>query len=378
MSDCEVSHLEITPPGSTVYSPSSRRMQKRLDERCTTTWVYSGMSERETWLARTRETALEPELQICDPHHHLWDYPGNRYLVDELLGDIDGSGHRVTSTVFVECLTSHRKDGPEALRPVGETETIERMAAASARSDVAVAAGIVGFADLTRGAAVREVLEAHLAASERFRGIRHASAWDASPEIRPAHSRPPQALLGRKEFREGFACLRQLGLSFDAWLYHTQITELTVLAREFPEVAIVLDHVGGPLGIGRHAGKRAEVFASWLDSIRELARCPNVHVKLGGLAMPLNGFGWHERDTPPGSRELADATAPYYDACIEHFGPERCMFESNFPVDRTSCSYGVLWNSFKLATQRYGAAERRALFHDTAARVDRLKGAEAT
>jgi predicted TIM-barrel fold metal-dependent hydrolase len=331
------------------------------------------MNQRDSWLARTTEEAIDPELLICDPHHHLWDFPESRYLADELLSDI-GTGHRVATTVFVECDQMYRTEGPSALRPVGETESVERIAAANdQRAGVTrIAAGIVGFADLTLGSSVQAVLEAHLQASRRFRGIRHASAWDASDQIRKSHTNPSRELLRNQQFRAGFACLRGLGLSFDAWLYHPQIPELADLAAAFPDVTIVLDHMGGPLGVGPYAGKREEVFAAWRTDMAELARCTNVVVKLGGRTTTMSGFGWHKRDAPPSSVELADAMGPYYRICIEYFGVERCMFESNFPVDRASCSYTVLWNAFKRLTRGYSHAERSALFHDTATRVYRL------
>jgi L-fuconolactonase len=331
-----------------------------------------------TWLDQVQEAALEPDLPIIDPHHHLWDYPkveNGRYLLDELLADIN-TGHNVVATVFVECGSMFRADGPEALRPVGETEFVQGIAAMSASGvygKTRVAAGIVGFADLLLGARVREVMEAHIAASpNRFRGIRHAVSWHESPDIRNAHSKPPQGLLLHKTFREGFAQLAPLGLSFDAWLFHTQIDELTDLARAFLDTTIVFDHFGGPLGIGPYAGKADEVFNTWCKSVDELARCPNVVAKLGGINMTLNGFAWNKREKPPTSQQLADATQRYYLHAIEQFGPTRCMFESNLPMDKLSCSYAVLWNSFKRIAANFSAAEKAALFHDTAARVYRI------
>jgi predicted TIM-barrel fold metal-dependent hydrolase len=317
------------------------------------------------------EEVLEPALPICDPHHHLWDHPGRRYLLDELLGDT-GSGHDVRATVFVECLSMYRADGPVPLRPVGETEFVNGIAAMSASGrygPTRVAAGIVAFADLGLGDGVAVVLDAHMAASPRFRGIRHASAWDASEAIRNAHTKPPPGLLGDAGFRRGFAELARRGLTFDAWLYHPQLPELTDLARAFPDTTIVLDHFGGPLGIGPYQGRRAEVFAAWRGAIRALAECPNVVAKLGGLVMPLNGFGFHKRERPPTSAELAEATREWYLHTIDCFGVGRCMFESNFPVDKVSASYRVLWNSFKLIVATLSTGEKAALFHDTAARV---------
>lgn len=330
-------------------------------------------TDRELWLAQTTEEILEPELPVCDPHHHLWDYPQSRYLVAELLRDIR-SGHHVTSTVYVECGQGYREGGPVELQPVGETEFVQQLVAASeaAPDTTGIAAGIVGFADLTLGAPVQAVLEAHLEASSRFRGVRYASAWDASGQIREAHTRPPPRLLMDRRFREGLARLGRLGLSFDAWVYYAQFLELVDLARVFPDTTIVLDHMGGPLGIGPYASRREEVFGEWRRSLAELAHCANVVIKLGGRTMTMSGFGWHKRTAPPGSRELAAAMAPYYETCIELFGAERCMFESNFPMDRISCSYTILWNAFKRLTRRYSSAERSALFHGTATRVYRL------
>ncbi len=327
------------------------------------------------WLAQVEEEILEPERPICDPHHHLWDRNGSRYLLDELLADT-GSGHNIVSTVFVECLSMYRAGGPEAFRPIGETEFVQGIAAMSASGGYGptrVAAGIVGYADLTLGDAVRPVLEAQVAASpNRFRGIRHAAGWHPSEAIRNSHTNPPEHLFLDESFRRGFAHLAPLGLSFDAWLYHEQIPELTSLARAFPETTVILDHFGGPLGIGPYAGHLDDVFETWRPLLDDLATCPNVVAKLGGINMPVNGFGWEKRDRPPGSQELADATGRYYLHTIERFGPDRCMFESNFPVDKASCSYAVLWNAFKRLAAGFSETEKAAMFHDTATRVYRL------
>ncbi len=331
------------------------------------------MSDREEWLALTVEEAVEPNLLICDAHHHLWDHPGSRYLLDEFSADL-GGGHRVDKTLFVECQQFYRNEGPDDFRPVGETEFIDRIAGpVHTRSGATqVAAGIVGFADLFLGLAVQPILEAHLEASGRFRGVRHASAWDASDRVHNAHTNPPRHLLQSPEFSAGLGCLESQGLTFDAWLFHPQIPELTQLAQAHEGLTIILNHMAGPLGIGPYAENRDEVFASWKNNMAGLARCANVYVKLGGRCLTMAGFGWHRRTTPPGSADLAAAIGPYYRTCIEYFGPERCMFESNFPVDRASCSYTVLWNAFKRLTADYSASERAALFHDTAARVYRL------
>lgn len=332
-------------------------------------------TSRDAWLRLTAEDPFEPALPICDPHHHLWDRPDDRYLLDELLQDIQ-SGHNIVSTVFIECHSMYRQDGPEEMKPVGETEFVQGVTVQRARGQYGptrVVAGIVGHADLTLGAAVAPVLEAHLAASpDRFQGIRHICVWDASPAIPiTAPVRRPGVMLDTT-FRAGFACLQKYGLSFEAWLYFPQLPELASLARAFPEVPIILNHIGGVLGIGPYAGRRDEIFQTWKRGMVEVAACPNVVVKLGGLGMPRSGFGWETQIAPPTSAELAEPTAPYYLTCIETFGPSRCMFESNFPVDKASYSYGVVWNSFKRMTQGFSAPERAALFHDTAARVYRL------
>ena len=332
---------------------------------------------QEDWLSLSAEEAIDPGIPICDPHHHLWDHPQSRYLLIELHGDT-GSGHNVRETVFIECMSAYREEGPEELRPVGETEFVAEIAEESRSMDSgapgATVAGIVGFADLTLGDGAVPVLEAHLEAGRGlFRGIRHAAGWDPSNEVRNSHTRPPEGLFLDPALRRGFAQLEPLGLSFDAWLYHTQLGELTSLARAFPETTIVLDHFGGPLGIGPYEGRRQEVYRDWRKSLGELAGCDNVVVKLGGLAMPINGFAWHKAERPPSSKELAEATAPYYLETIELFGVERAMFESNFPVDKVSCSYTVLWNSFQRLTESFSDTEKAALFGDTARRVYRIE-----
>jgi predicted TIM-barrel fold metal-dependent hydrolase len=332
---------------------------------------------REAWLARRTEPALDPALPIVDPHHHLWDRPDWRYLLPELLADT-GQGHNIVATVFVQCRAMHRAEGPEAFRPVGETEFVNGIAAMSASGGYGptrVAAGIVGHVDLRIGARAHEVLEAHIAAGGgRFRGIRHISAWDPDPIVMNPAYQPPRDMLHRPEFCEGFSRLAPLDLSFDAWLYHPQIPDLTALARAFPETRIVLDHVGGPLGIHSYAGRRDEVFATWHAGMRELATCPNVCVKLGGLGMRINGMGFEEAEDPPSSDTLATAWRPYIETTIGLFGAGRCMFESNFPVDKGSYGYGVFWNACKKLAAGAGAAERTALFSGTAARFYRLEG----
>ncbi|MBI1777206.1 MAG: amidohydrolase family protein [Proteobacteria bacterium] len=330
---------------------------------------------RQEWLDRRQEAILEPALPIVDPHHHLWERPDWRYLLPELLEDLN-SGHNIVATVFLQCRAMHRAQGPEAMKPVGETEFVNGVAAMSASGGYGlsqICAGIVGHADLRLGSLAKPVLEAHLGvAPDRFRGMRHSTAWDAYAGLRNPAYEMPAGLMADPAFRQGFACLAPLGLSFDAWLYHPQIDELTALARAFPETRIVLNHVGGPLGLGPYAGRRDEVFKVWSGAIRGLARCPNVSVKLGGLGMRLNGFGFEDKPDPPSSDDLVAAWRPYIDTCIAAFGAGRAMFESNFPVDKGSYSYPVFWNACKKLASGASAAEKADLFSLTAARVYRL------
>ena len=303
------------------------------------------------------EEIVNPDLPICDAHHHLWDRPNDRYLVEEFLQDT-GVGHHIVKSVFVQCKTMYRQDGPPEMQPVGETEFIERITAPALSGQqriTRVAAGIVSFADLTLGVAVAPVLEAHLIAGKgRFRGIRMIGKWKVNPK-----------------WREGFACLEKYGLTFDAFNTGT-FTEVAELARAFPATTIILNHIGGVLGIGPFSPKRDDVLAEWRYGISVLADCSNVVIKLGGLGMSSFGFGWAERTTKPDSVELAQAITPYYLECIEKLGIRRCMFESNFPVDRVSYSYTVMWNAFKRIVHNFSVNEQSALFHDTAVRVYRL------
>lgn len=328
----------------------------------------------DAWLAQHTEEALEPLLPIIDPHHHLWDRK-QRYLLDELLADI-GGGHNVRATVHLQCRSMYRLDAAPEMAPIGETEFVNGVAAMSASGAYGTAracAGIVGFADLTLGAAARAVLERHMAvAPDRFRGVRHSSTWHEDASLVTSPVKPPRGLLLDTRFREGFALLAPLGLSFDAWQFFTQLDELVDLARAFPDTTIVLDHMGGVLGIGRYEGKRGETFAAWRTAIAKAAACPNIHLKLGGMGMHTLGFGFETRPAPPTSEELAAAWKPYVDAGVEAFGPDRCMFESNFPVDKTTCGYNVLWNAFKRLAVGCSTDEKTALFSGTAARVYRL------
>lgn len=326
---------------------------------------------RKDWLAKYSEEILEPDLAIIDPHHHLWDRPGNRYLLDDILADTN-SGHNIVSTVFVQCRAFHKADGEEAMKPVGETEFVSGIAAMSesgAYGATRLCEAIVGHADLTLGGDVERVLEAHRrAGGGRFRGIRHIVAWEADKILmNPAYS-PPQHQLADERFRDGLRTLGRMGLTFDAWLYHPQISDLTAAARACPATLIVIDHCGGPLGAASYEGRRDEEFPRWAKSIGELATCPNVYVKLGGLGMRINGYGFEKAQMPPSSEVLATTWKPYIETCIEAFGANRCMFESNFPVDKGSYSYPVFWNTCKRLAAAASAEEKADLFAGTAAR----------
>jgi L-fuconolactonase len=330
---------------------------------------------RPDWLASTFEAVIDPGLPIIDPHHHLWHRPAERYRIDDLLADAR-NGHNVRATVFVQCRSMYLMDGPAEMKPVGETRWVGAVANAHHGAVPDVAAGIVCMADLMLGDEVRPVLEAHFsAAPQRLRGVRNMTTSHKS--IASSFGRIPAHRLLDPKFQAGFAHLSALGLSYDVWAYHTQLDDVLALARRFPGTSIILDHLGGPLGIGPFQSCRADVFSAWQAGIRALATCPNVTMKLGGAGMHLLGHDFHLAPAPPDSITLAEAMRPYVESCIAAFGPERCMFESNFPVDKGMFSYRTLWNAFKRLASGASDAERVALFHDTAARVYRLStGAE--
>jgi L-fuconolactonase len=329
------------------------------------------------WLALTQEPTLEPEMPICDPHHHFWDLrperlPYQRYLLHELVADVQ-CGHNVRSTVFIETRAMYRPDGPVELRPVGEVEFVQGLAAASASGlygPCRAAAAIVGHADLKLGDRVKPVLEALQAASpNRFRGIRHTVTWDPHPEI---GNREQEGVLATDAFRAGARVLARMGLSLDTGLSFPQLPELAAFAKAVPDLTIVLNHLGGLNRSGPYGNRDDEVLPTWRRGIAAVAECPNVRLKLGGIGMPRLGFDWHTRSKPIGSEELAASMAPFMTYCIEQFGPERCMFESNFPPDKVSFSHHILFNAFKRFSKGYSAAERSALFHDTAVRAYRI------
>lgn len=334
---------------------------------------------RPDWLALRMEPALEPDLPIVDPHHHLWDVPvrPQRYFLDEFKSDLD-TGHNIVSTVFIECHAMYRKDGPEEMKPVGEVEFANGQAAASASGHYGatrVSDGIVGYAPLGLGSRVEPVLEAMVrSAGSRFKGVRNISAWHKNPEARGSSANPPPDVLTNPLFLEGLRVLTRMGLTFDAFMYHTQLSELAAVARAVPEARIVLDHCGGTIGIGPYAADTAATMAEWKAGLSEVATCPNVTVKLGGLGMRLFGFDVHAGELPPSSEQLAAAWRPHIETCIELFGPKRAMFESNFPVDKGTCSYGNLWNAFKRITKGSSADEKDWLYRRCAAETYRLAG----
>ena len=331
------------------------------------------------WLGkRPREAALEPDLPIIDPHHHFWDSSHRgQYLLPELLDDI-GGGHNIVSTVFLECRAMYRAHGPRHMAALGEVEFVAGQAAMSASGNYGscrVAEVIIGGGDLTAGAAnVRELMEAEIVASGgRLRGMRHGVAWSEHEAIYKFASRPVKLhQVMDPVFRQGFAQLAPLGLSFESWQYHPQLPDAIDLARSFPDTSIILNHVGGILGVGPYANRRHEVLQNWKADINELAKCPNVTCKLGGLGMVNVGYDFHERDIPPSSEDLATGWRPYIEHCIEAFSVNRCMFESNFPPDKQSGGYTELWNAFKRITAGASADEKKALYSGTAARVYRM------
>jgi len=327
------------------------------------------------WHAQVVEEILEPERPIVDTHHHLWSRPGgNTYLLDDLWSDT-GSGHNIERTVFMECRSNYLNEGPEHLRPIGETEFVAEVAAESAKGGTGYAeiAAIVSHADLTLGDGVEVVLHAHEEAGRGlFRGIRHAGARDKNTEELTIPGRGPEGLYASPEFRQGVKALGRLGLTYDTWHYHHQNPAFAELAGAVPETTMILDHFGTPLGVGPYQDKREEIFDQWKKDMVEIAQYPNVMAKLGGLAMPDNGFAWHTQAAPPSSDDFVEAQKRYYLHTIECFGVERCMFESNFPVDKLSLSYHVLWNGFKKIVAGFSEEEKDALFRGTAKRIYRF------
>ena len=331
------------------------------------------------WLSLTPEMAVEPDLPICDPHHHLWDkryerIPYQRYLIEDLLSDIN-SGHNIKSTVFIEAESMLRTDGPDELKPVGEVEFVQGIAAASASGiygTAKIAAGIVGSANLNLGDKVKPVLEKLQQASpNRFRGIRHRVTWDPHGDLPGVSSKNEKEQLLSDNFRIGARILADMNLSLEGWMFFHQLPELADFAKSVPKLTIVLNHIGGLIGIGPYSNLE-DVIPIWKKGISLVAACPNIVIKLGGMGMEMQGFGWHSRRTPISSDDLASQMAPYIEYCIEQFGPNRCMFESNFPVDKVSYSYVVMYNAFKKLSRSYSHSERAAMFHDNATETYRI------
>ncbi|MEM7325218.1 MAG: amidohydrolase family protein [Actinomycetota bacterium] len=326
------------------------------------------------WLDQVREEVTDPDTPIIDPHHHLWpEGRGLRYGLDDLHGDTD-DGHNVVGTVFVECGAAYRRDGPDHLRPVGETEFVARQAdLAAERTGSAPILGIVGRADLRDLDNLDAVLDAHIAAGNGlFRGVRHAIARAPEPEAMQIPGQAPEGLAADPNFRAGVARLGERGLTYDSWHYHHQNGEFADLAAAVPGTTMVLDHFGTPIGVGSYIDRQDEVFETWQIGLAAAAAQPNVVAKIGGMAMPDNGFGWDRRATPATSDEFVAAQGRYYRFTIEQFGPARCMFESNFPVDRLSLSYRTVWNAFKKLAADHSPVERDQLFRGTAIETYRL------
>ena len=345
-------------------------------------YVFRGNAYRHgealhAWTAQREEPALEPDLPIIDTHHHLYDDERrHRYLLDQLMRDVN-TGHDIIATVFIEASSMYRKEGPEEERCIGEVEFANGVAAMSASGlygKTRACAAIIGHGDLRLGDRVRPVLEKLISAGNgRFRGIRFGVCWDAGDASKFGRYQLPPHMVLDPTFRKGFAHLKPLGLSFESWQFHPQLSDTVDLLRAFPDTTVILNHAGGVLGIPPHDDKRQQVFETWRKSIRELAQFPNLNVKLGGLGMLYSGWDFHLRDIPPRSEELAETWRPYIETCIEAFGAERCMMESNFPVDKQSCGYGVFWNAMKRITQNCSPAEKALLYRATAARVYRLE-----
>lgn len=316
------------------------------------------------------EAIIDPDRPIIDSHFHFSELWGG-YFIHDLCRDIH-AGHNIVSTVYIQCGHAYRSTGPDFLKPVGETEYVVTQAELLGESASSIVGGIVGFADLTLGDEVDHVLSAHVAAGRgRFRGIRQAAAQHRSFR-HGVLARPRAGLYSTAEFRDGYAKLEKYGLSFDAWAYHTQLDEVVSLAKAFPAIALVVDHTGGMLGVGPYANDRPVAFREWSTAMKRLARCPNVRVKLGGFGIATFGFDFSASRYAPDSEVLAKLWTPYIEPCIDTFGADRCMFESNFPVDRGIARYVVLWNAFKRIAATGTPSERSALFYSTAAQTYQL------
>lgn len=338
------------------------------------------LAVRNEWLALHREAPLQPELPIIDAHHHLWDRQTGRYLTHEFSDDIQTSGHRVVSSVYVQCRSMLRRDGSETLKPLGEIEFASGIAAMFASGHYANALGceaIIGGLSLLAGDAMQPAIERAIALSGgRLRGMRNPLAWHPDPRVTSSPVTPPAGLAQSAPFRRGAACLARHALSLDVWVYHTQLEEIADLAREIPTLQIVIDHCGGPVGVGPCSERDPDMFQQWRNGMRRLAELPNVCVKISGFGMTVRGFHFAAAETPPDSQMLAQAWMPWFETIVSLFGAERCMFASNFPVDKGMFSYGVFWNACKRLAQQASPDEQAQLFWRTAATCYRLTSVE--
>ncbi|AHG64131.1 amidohydrolase family protein [Advenella mimigardefordensis] len=330
------------------------------------------------WLGRAvPETAIDPHIPIVDAHMHLWDHKtGYRYFLPEFADDAAQSNHRIDATVYVECHSMYRADGPDHLKCIGETEFAVGMAAqANSRkyTDCRVADVIVGYADLTLGSRAGEALEAHMeAANGRFRGIRQRAKWDPDPAVRGAVHAGRSDLFADKHFRQGLDVLTTMGLSFDASVFHPQLMDLAKLAQAHPDSRIVVIHCGSPVGHASYRGREEEVYADWMKGMKALAACPNVSIKLGGLLMCLGSYDFTAVPSPLNSEQLAQLWRPYLEPCVELFGAQRCMVSSNFPVDKAGVPYGTVWNMFKRVMAGCSVDEKNWIFNGTARQFYRM------
>lgn len=327
---------------------------------------------RPDWLGLNKEEPLEPDLPIIDAHHHLWNRPGNVYRFGEYLEDIS-SGHNIVATIYVQARSGYWEHGPEILKPAGEIDfamDMAKQASSAAGNKTALCAAIIGGADLMQGENVAPALERMVDLSEgRLRGIRNQTAWHADPNIRSSPFPTSPGMVASEAFRLGAKALNRFGLSLDVWAYQTQLIEVESLARFLPGLRIIINHAGGPLGIGLYRENRKAAFDQWKTDLQNLAKLPNVHVKLSGLGMRANGFEHDALERPPTSVYLADCIRPYVETAIEIFGPNRCMFESNFPVDKGMYSYCTLWNAFKRICENYSNSDKSFLFHDASHQI---------
>jgi L-fuconolactonase len=326
----------------------------------------------QAWLDQVKEEIVDPDLPIIDPHHHLWSYSDIDYLAEQFFEDTN-SGHLIEKTVYMECGSEYWQHGPEHLRPLGEIEFVVGQAKKFEDQGHTVIAGIVGYADLQLSEDLDDVLDQHMeVGGGRFKGIRHCAASAEHPDALHIPGDAPKGLYQNPDFRSGLKLLGHKGLTFDAWHYYYQNQDFISLAHSVPDTILILDHFGTPLGVGPYAARRKEILTQMKKDLNILSKCENVVLKLGGLAMPDNGFGWESNPMPPTSDEFVKVQKEYYLHAIECFGPNRCMMESNFPVDRNSISYAVLFNGLKKIVADFSDAEKRQLFYETAVRIYRL------